>query len=472
MADRSDVLNTIVINKQKELAQRKELVALNDLKATAKPSKRSLESVLAKPGNRFILEYKRASPSRGDICKDLTIEQCLKAYEASADAYSVLTDKRFFNGNHILLKALAERTDKPVLCKDFFIDLYQVYEARVYGADAILLMLSVLDDERYRELAEVAHSLSLDIITEVHTEEECRRAVALDAKIIGINNRNLKTLDTRLETTEQLNNLIPEGCLVISESGISSRADINRLAQYVDGFLVGSSLMSAESIELATKKLVYGEVKICGIQTAESAQLCVNRGASYVGLMFYNKSPRYIDATTAEFITHQINGNYVGVFVNESPSRIIDRVSRCQLSVVQCHGTETLSQIRALRKILPSKVKIWKALGIDEALSFNELRSWLTVVDKVVVDYQTVRSYGGNGKRFDWELLSELFNSVEQDRIVIAGGISASNVTDLQEFTKSTLDLSSGVEKSRGVKDTSRIAEFFEQCRMNGKQGI
>ncbi len=470
MADRSNVLNNIVLHKEKEVEQRKQLVPLADLQATVSPSRRSLKAALEQPGNRFILEYKRASPSKGDIRKNLTVDECYNAYMASADAYSVLTDKQFFNGNHILLKAMAEKTDKPVLCKDFFIDVYQVYEARAYGADAILLMLSVLNDERYRQLAEVAKTLELDVLTEVHTEEECQRAIQLNANIIGINNRNLKTLHTDLETTLQLAPMIPEHITVISESGINERSDVNRLASKVDGFLVGSSLMASPNITAAAKKLVYSPVKICGVTSVEVAEQCFNLGASYVGLMFYPESVRAVDATTAEFITHQVPGNYVGVFVDESVNTIYDRVERCGLTAVQCHGNESSDYVSQLKSRLPRSVEVWKALSLRSESCIRTVKAWLEVADKVVIDYQTDESKGGNGKRFDWSLLSELFQLVGQSRIVIAGGINADNVSELFEFTDATIDLSSGVETERGVKDVKLISKFFATCRNNGKK--
>lgn len=144
---------------------------------------------------------------------------------------------------------------QPVLCKDFMVDPYQVYLARHYQADAILLMLSVLNDDQYRELAAVAHDLGMGVLTEVSNEQELKRAVDLQAKVIGINNRNLRDLTTDLNRTKQLAPLIPQGTIIISESGIYTHQQVRDLAEFANGFLIGSSLMAQSNLELAVRKL-------------------------------------------------------------------------------------------------------------------------------------------------------------------------------------------------------------------------
>eukprot|EP00487_Bulimina_marginata_P009276 TRINITY_DN3647_c0_g1_i1.p1 TRINITY_DN3647_c0_g1~~TRINITY_DN3647_c0_g1_i1.p1 ORF type:complete len:179 (+),score=66.40 TRINITY_DN3647_c0_g1_i1:74-610(+) len=156
---------------------------------------------------------------------------------------SVLTDTKYFQGSFDYLEFVRSQVDQPLICKDFFIDEYQVYMARIYGGDAILLMLSVLNDEEYTALHKVADSLNMAVLTEV-SNEEVHRALDLNAKIIGINNRDLRDLSTDLATTEKLRKLIPEDRVVISESGIYTHQDVKRLASPCDGFLIGSSLMA------------------------------------------------------------------------------------------------------------------------------------------------------------------------------------------------------------------------------------
>ncbi|PWK50106.1 bifunctional indole-3-glycerol-phosphate synthase TrpC/phosphoribosylanthranilate isomerase TrpF [Pleionea mediterranea] len=467
----NNVLQTIVDNKRDEVAQRKQAVPIADLIDNCQPSHRSLKAALSEPGNRFILEYKRASPSKGDIRPDFKVEDCLNAYSSCADAFSVLTDKQYFNGNHILLNSVAKRTNKPVLCKDFFIDEYQVYEARFYGADAILLMLSVLSDEQYKLLAKAASDLNLDVLTEVHSEQECQRAIDLNANIIGINNRDLTNLTTDLSNTERLSQLIPKDRIVISESGINTRADINRLAPCVNGFLVGSSLMAADEVAEAAKQLVYGNIKICGVTTVDIAEQAFTSGASYVGLMFYSKSVRVVTPEQAEQICTQVPGRYVGVFVNEDANTIADISKQCSLSAVQLHGYETEQQVSAVRTALndsgQSQVEIWKALPLVNHNNIELIVHASRYADKVLVDYQSDSEQGGTGQSFDWSLLPELLKHLDEKNIIIAGGINADNVSKLFKFSNVMLDLSSGVEENKGEKSSQLISQFFNQCRMN-----
>ncbi len=469
MADKANVLHSIVEHKRQEVATKKSLFDISDLKQVVEPSTRSLKNALAKSGNRFILEYKRASPSKGDIRPEFTVSDLLTAYEPCADAYSVLTDKHYFYGSHFLLKSVSDKTNKPVLCKDFFIEEYQIYEARFYGADAVLLMLSVLSDEDYRRLAQVAKVLSMDVLTEVHTEEECCRAVALGAEIIGINNRNLKTLKTDLENTPLLRRLLPNDAIVISESGITSRDDIDRLSSEVDGFLVGSSLMASHNVALAAKKLVYGVHKICGVKSATVAKRCFNSGASYIGLMFYPQSKRYISPEEAQHIVHKAPGHYVGVFVNASIEDILCTQQQCHLTAIQLHGYETEAYISKLKQELPQSVQVWKALPMNSRDGYPTVNRFLKVADKVVIDSEVKQQFGGSGRAFDWDLIDELLQKVDEEDVVIAGGINVSNIQSLLPYSNAIFDLSSGVETLPGEKDVKLIEQYFEQCRLNGK---
>lgn len=212
-----------------------------------------------------------------------------------------------------------------------------MYLARHYNADAVLLMLSVLSDEEYRVLADVAHSLSLDILTEVSNEEEMERAIALKANIIGINNRNLRDLSTDLATTERLVPMLEKAShdyVVISESGIYTHQDVLRLAPISQGFLVGSALMAEDDLPRAVKTLVNGGVKVCGLTSIEQAQMAFDEGASFGGLIFAEKSPRCITKEQAHSITQSVNGAFVGVFVNHDIDEVASLATSLNLS--QC----------------------------------------------------------------------------------------------------------------------------------------
>ena len=207
------------------------------------------------PQPALIMECKAASPSRGTIRSDYDPATLAAQYAPYAAAVSVLTEPDRFNGSFDDLAAVREVVDVPVLCKDFIVDEVQVLAARSLGADAVLLMLSVVPDDVYRELAELAHSLGMEVLTEVSTPEEMHRAAALGAEVIGINNRDLRTLATDLARTEHLAPLAPAGVVLIGESGVSTPDDVRRLSGLVDALLVGSSLSGAPDPAEAARDL-------------------------------------------------------------------------------------------------------------------------------------------------------------------------------------------------------------------------
>ena len=207
------------------------------------------------PQPALIMECKAASPSRGTIRSDYDPASLATQYAPYAAAVSVLTEPDRFNGSFDDLATVREVVDVPVLCKDFIVDEVQVLAARSLGADAVLLMLSVVPDDVYRELAELAHSLGMEVLTEVSTPEEMHRAAALGAEVIGINNRDLRTLATDLARTEELAPLAPAGVVLIGESGVSTSDDVRRLSGLVDALLVGSSLSGAPDPAEAARDL-------------------------------------------------------------------------------------------------------------------------------------------------------------------------------------------------------------------------
>lgn len=207
------------------------------------------------PQPALIMECKAASPSRGTIRSDYDPASLAAQYAPYAAAVSVLTEPDRFNGSFDDLAAVREVVDVPVLCKDFIVDEVQVLAARSLGADAVLLMLSVVPDDVYRELAALAHSLGMEVLTEVSTPEEMHRAAALGAEVIGINNRDLRTLETDLARTEEMAPLAPAGVVLVGESGVGAPDDVRRLSGLVDALLVGSSLSGAPDPAEAARDL-------------------------------------------------------------------------------------------------------------------------------------------------------------------------------------------------------------------------
>ena len=262
----SQVLDNILAYKRQEVDAAKAAASLEIIGARAKAAPRvrpfadALRSRIAKGDYALIAEIKKASPSKGLIRADFDPPSLARAYEqGGAACLSVLTDTPSFQGHAEYLTAAREATRLPVLRKDFMIDLYQVHEARALGADCILIILAAVSDATARELTQAAHAWGMDALAEVHDEAELERALLLDTRLIGINNRDLKSFATTLATTERLAPLVPKDRSVIAESGIFTHDDLGRLAACgVCAFLVGESLMRQEDVAAATRALLTG----------------------------------------------------------------------------------------------------------------------------------------------------------------------------------------------------------------------
>jgi indole-3-glycerol phosphate synthase len=223
--------------------------------------RRPFNEALTRPGLSLIAEFKRRSPSSGEIRPGASVEQIVGAYEAGgAAALSVLTEEGHFGGSLDDLRAARGACDLPILRKDFIVDPYQLYEAAAAGADAVLLIVAALDDRSLASLRTEAHGLDLDCVIEIHGEEELQRALAVHADVLGINNRNLDDLSVDLATTLELITDVPAGKTVVSESGISERPTLEELEEIgVDAVLIGEALMRAEDPEAKVRELTGDE---------------------------------------------------------------------------------------------------------------------------------------------------------------------------------------------------------------------
>ncbi|STW07569.1 indole-3-glycerol phosphate synthase [Klebsiella grimontii] len=386
------VLAKIVADKAIWVEARKQQQPLASFQNEVVPTQRNFYDALAGTRTAFILECKKASPSKGLIRDDFDPAAIAGVYKHYASAISVLCDEKYFQGSFDFLPIVSKVAPQPILCKDFTIDPYQIYLARYYQADACLLMLSVLDDEQYRQLSAVAHSLNMGVLTEVSNEEELERAIVLKAKVVGINNRDLRDMSIDLNRTRTLAPKLGHEVTVISESGIHTYAEVRELSHFANGFLIGSALMEHADLNAAVKRVLLGENKVCGLTRPQDAQVAYESGAIYGGLIFVPTSPRAVNDAQAKAVIDSAPLSYVGVFRNTPVAEVVARVENLSLAAVQLHGSEDQAYIDTLRAELPATVQIWKALSVGETLPQRNLHH----VDKYVFD----NGQGGTGQRF------------------------------------------------------------------------
>ena len=445
----ADVLARIVTRKRHEVAARLSGPVAAD------PATRSLRAALARPGARFIMEVKRASPSGHRSA--VTVGRAARAYAPVADAISVLTDGEDFGGSLGDLRQVRQRFDGPILAKDFIVDPAQVSEARAAGADAVLVMMSVLGDGEAAAVMAEARRLSMDAIVEVHDEAELARALTLGATIVGINNRDLKTLTTDLAVTERLAPLVPSDVLLISESGVKSRDDVLRLGSHADAFLVGSALMAAPDIAEAARALVHGRVKLCGLTNSDDVALAARSGATHAGLILVPGTPRAVGGEIAMELAETARAHglkAVGVFRNAAPEEVVDRAQKLRLDAVQLHGDEDARMVRAG---LASGTEIWAVSGVGTAAAPTRPGADRTLFD-------TVRdgASGGTGSPFDWSLIE---GRDDLPRSFLAGGIGPGNARAAARVGAYGLDVCSAVEAEAGIKDPAKVAALFAALR-------
>jgi len=443
------VLGAIAAAKHEELAARYDDVSLDALRSRAQRTPRSLAAAIGQTGARFILEIKKASPSGGTIRPHADVGRLARGYAGVADALSVLCNGPYFGGSLDDLRAARRAFDGPILAKDFFLDLRQVAEARIAGADAILVMLSLLDDEAARAMIAEASLFGMEALVEVHDETEMRRALTLGAPLIGVNNRDLRDLSVDLSTTERLAGLAADR-LVVSESGIGDRSDIERLAPHIDGFLVGSSLMRARDPALAARELVFGRVKLCGLNRPED--FAAAQAATHAGLVFVPESPRGVTLGQALRLA-PLHPRPVGVLRNAPVERVVEATLLLGLAAVQLHGDEDEAYVRALKGRLPARCEVWKTVQIGRTAP-----EAFDAADRLLFD----SGPGGTGRTFNWTLVRDHPALAEA---LIAGGIGPHNARAAQRLGAYAIDVGSALDETPGRKSPEKIAALFEALR-------
>lgn len=466
------ILDEIVKKRKINIAKQKQIKSLAMLKqeAEALPQNRDfpLEKALMKQDINFICEVKKASPSKGIIAQDFPYLIIAKEYElAGASAISVLTEPDYFLGEDKYLQEIAQNVSIPVLCKDFIIDEYQIYKAKILGASAILLICAILDDETLKRFFTLAEKLGLSCLVEAHDENEIKRALKIQARIIGVNNRNLKDFTVDVENSLKLRSLVPENVIFVSESGIKTKEDIEKLRVHqVQAVLIGETFMRAKDKVLALNEL-YGKkispkVKFCGMRTREDIAIVnINRYTpDYVGFIFA-ESKRQVSMQTANDLAKNLDEKIkkVGVFVNASLAQIEEIAQKVPLDIIQLHGDEDNEFIKALKNKLD--LPIWQAIKVKDIVDIEKAKQ--SIADMILFDAYVKDSAGGTGKSFNWDLLKDFTGE-----FILAGGINKQNIIRaIRTIKLYIVDISSGIEKDNH-KDENEIKTISELLRKVG----
>ena len=478
------ILDKIIEATKSRVAQEKQVESPESVKAAALalPSDTGFpfEAALRQQDFNFICEVKKASPSKGIIAEHFPYLEIAKEYEvAGAAAISVLTEPDFFKGDKKYLQEIASTVKIPVLRKDFIIDEYQIYQAKVWGASAILLICACLDVPTLTKFRKLADSLGLSSLVEAHDEAEVQMAIDCGARIIGVNNRNLKDFTVDVQNSVRLRNLVQDDVIFVSESGLETPEDIQVLRDNNIGVaLMGETFMRSPN-KIEKLAYLYGptyytpKVKMCGISKVETIPAVVEAKPDYMGLVFA-LSKRQVTVDQAKTLVEELHKQYatrynsgaeqstndeiktVGVFVNETLDNLVKIATEANLDAVQLHGDEDEAFIQSLKE--RTNVEVWKAVQIRSAA---DAESWIdSSADMLLFDAYHKDERGGTGEVFDWSCLDEF-----ERPFMLAGGIDSTNVARaIRTVRPYGIDISSGIETD-GVKDDEKIKAFTNIVR-------
>lgn len=482
------ILDKIIEATKIRVAQEKQVESPEAVKAAALalPSDTGFpfEAALRQQDFNFICEVKKASPSKGIIAEHFPYIDIAKEYEvAGAAAISVLTEPDFFKGDKKYLQEIASTVKIPVLRKDFIIDEYQIYQAKVWGASAILLICACLDVPTLTKFRELADSLGLSSLVEAHDEQEVQMAIDCGARIIGVNNRNLKDFTVDVQNSVRLRNLVQDDVIFVSESGLETPEDIQVLRDNNIGVaLMGETFMRSPN-KVEKLAYLYGptyytpKVKMCGISKVETIPAVVEAKPDYMGLVFA-PSKRQVTVDQAKTLVEELHRGYaqkygsdtehdkndtiktVGVFVNETVDNLITIANEANLDAVQLHGDEDEAFIQSLKE--RTNVEVWKAIQIRSAADVEE---WIdSSADMLLFDAYHKDERGGTGEVFDWSSLDAF-----ERPFMLAGGIDSTNVARaIRTVRPYGIDISSGIE-TNGVKDDEKITAFTKIVKSIGR---
>ena len=490
-----DILAEIVAHKRIEVERMKREMPAATLRAMVERMMGvpvpSLKAALKASTTGIIAEFKRRSPSKGWLNEGAKAAEVPMEYQRNgAAAISILTDGEFFGGSDgFVTEARKAGVTLPVLYKNFIVDEYQLLQARLCGASAVLLIASVLDRGECKRLIDAAHGLGLEVLLELHGENELGYA-ELCPDVCGVNNRNLGTFVTDVSNSFRMAERLPKGLCKISESGIHDVNTAARLrAEGYDGFLIGESFMREEHPGRALCRFVFGldamqtsngatprRVKVCGLAEPENALAVARLGVDMVGFILSKASPRYAPPQRMKAVCAAIDGMAdgkrrplkVGVFVNETTEGIVSAAKEYALDCIQLHGNETAWQLTELRAALSREslgsVLLIKAVSVATREDVERATEYAAVADLLLFDAKG-KAAGGNGTRFCWDVLEAYRGTLP---FILSGGIGPECAAEIAAFRHprfAGIDLNSRFETAPGVKNTIALECFITSLR-------
>jgi indole-3-glycerol phosphate synthase / phosphoribosylanthranilate isomerase len=493
-------LSTIVADKWQAVQHKKQRIPLHTFLENCQPCHPAfpLELALQHPTQqpyRLILEIKPSSPSAGVLQHSLNsdspdLSAIINAYNTVAMAISVLTDEQYFGGSLDLLRCVVKQTSRPVLCKDFIIDPYQLYEARMAGASVALLIVKSLTPYSLARLTQTCRLLGMTPLIEIQNTAELACALAVNPTVLLINNRDLQTLSIDLNTTQQLAPLIPEGIYKLSASGIQTHEEVKAIAPFCDGFLIGSTLMKEPIATLPQKlqQLMNGysvlttpQIKVCGLTSLEDAEAAIEAGATMLGFIFVPASPRSVTPEVAEAIINSLRQHdkpkqysVVGVFQNQEPEWINTVARQCHLDIIQLHGEEP---VLWCKQITQPVLRVITLNPVEDETAWADQLSQVKAFYSPLLQHNIVaflidlpkqqRSHSATSSHSQAKWLvnqQQLIKTFCQSYpVILAGGITPENVAEVLDcFAPLGIDVASGIEAAPGKKVLSRMRLFCQ----------
>lgn len=442
------ILDEIVNKRKEDYKKIMNEVPLDELKKDIIVEKEyKLYDLCKKRDFIFFTECKKASPSKGIISNDYPYLEIAKKYnEAGCDVISCLTEPNYFLGSNEHFINIRKNVDSLMLRKDFIFNEYQIYESKKIGADVVLLICSILNDDELQRYLDLVHELGMCALVEAHDEEEIKRAINVGAKVIGVNNRNLKDFSVDFENALSLRKKYPD-IYMISESGVKSIEEIKKIKRAgLNGALIGEALMKADDPYLELLKyrraIAMPKIKFCGIRRKEDIEYVNKLLPEYIGFVFVKTSKRKITMTEALRLKKNLDPSIrvIGVFQNQSVNFIAKIVKNGAIDIVQLHGDEDDDFIKELKEEVDIEViSVYRSSKYAEYVMYDSKEP-------------------GQGIKATYR------NMAKNKPYFLAGGINITNIDDILLLNPYAIDISTGVEVD-GCKDYKKMEEIIKKVR-------